>query len=229
MNPLRVFARAMLGHWSAYLTGGILLAIYFIWDSFFAPVPIWAKVLIAVIGTVVAAYYAWEEQFDRANTLRERLIPRLEIVSVPVVDVTRYRIRVNNLSGSTIHFAAELEFTDPQIDHALPVPLQITNHAEPQGVIPAHSFALIEVFVDYYYGRMDVGSNQMYPPQIGLLLSGHPPVEVYVQRQRYTIRIRAYPVEPNHGLAAIRQFYIIPRFQEPCIFGDAGVHYQEPV
>jgi hypothetical protein len=218
----------MLTQWSTYLTGGLLLAIHFIWDSFFPPVPIWGKACIAVVGPIIAAYYVWREQYDRAGQLRQRLIPKLEIACVPVHDGACYRVRVKNCSDTTVMFAARLEYIEPVIDHALPVHLQITHQAGQQAAIPAHESALVDVFVDNPFLMLDQ-ENVFVGETIGFLFFGHPPAQVDVARQRYLIRICAYPVQPENGKAAIRSFHIIPRFQDSCIFGDAGVPYQEPV
>jgi hypothetical protein len=171
------------------------------------------------VGTIVAAYYAWYEQYDSVGQLRQRLIPKLEIACVPVQEADRYRVRVNNCSDTTVTFAARLEYIEPEIGHGLPVHLQITHHAGQQAEIPAHEGALVDVFVD----------NGFVGKTIGFLFFGHPPAQVPAARQRYLIRICAYPVHPENGRPATRSFHIIPRSQDSCIFGDAGMPYQEPI
>jgi hypothetical protein len=227
MKPYLKFAGAILSQWVTYVTGGVLVALNFVLASLSVQTPAWMNLLIIISGLVVAAYRVWLVQHDRAIALRHQIVPRLQIRCVPVFAPPRYRIEVRNLSRTTVRFAARLESIEPAIDHGLPVHLQITHHAEPQAEIPAHGVALVDVFIDYPYGRQDCDLNMH--DEIGLLLSGHPATEYFVQRQRYTIRICAYPVGANEGIPAERSFYIIPRFQQWCVFGDAGVPYQEPV
>ncbi len=229
MSVFLEFGKEMLTQWSLYLTGGILLAIHFIWDSFFNPVPLWVKAFIIIFGTVTGAFYVWRDKRDQLAALRERLKPRLEIASVPVVIDNRYRIRVNNLSGTTVRFAARLESIEPEINHVMPVHLQITNSPEQEGQIPGHKHALVEVFLDTFLIAVVEGKEYIHGDTIGLFLYGHPPAEFHVPRERYTVEIIAYPVDADAGIPARRSFYIIPPRDGQCIFGDAGAPYQEPI
>lgn len=230
MAGIRQFAAAFFVAWLLSVTGGLIAGLLVLLAAFGAPIPWWVYLIGVMVGLIKAAYAVWAERQGRVAQLEERLRPRLEIASVPVInDEWRFQVRVRNRSGTTVRFAARMEAVDPQIDYPLPVHLQLTHHAEHQAEIPPYGEALVNVFRDNPFvipHPHDAGQDD---ESINFLFFGHPPGAVSFQRIRYLVRICAYPVNPEHGIAAIRSFHIIPQFQKRCIFGDAGEAWQEPV
>lgn len=228
-HRLPAFAAALLAQWLVFVTSGLLAGFMVLLGALSVPVPPWLYMVTVTLGLLVAAFRVWNDQQEKLLALRNSLVPRLRIEGVAETDGARYRVRVRNLSATTVRFGARLEAIVPAIDLALPAQLPITHHAGPHADIPAYGTALVDVFIDFPFLTLDPHERAFHGEEIGLVLTGADPAEVHVPRQRYLIRICAYPVDANTGIAAARSFHVIPEFQKPCILGDAGEPYQAPV
>lgn len=219
------FAKRLLSQLPGYITGGVLVAILVIWDYVNSSVPSWAKGFAIIGAVIVASYYAWREEFERAEKAENRLIPRLEICSGTMFKEERHRIIVRNLSAKTIRFGALLESVSPPIKQGLPINLQITHKGATDAEIPAYGHSLVDIFLDIP-DDIDYGGDNIDHAGIYFCTFGEPRGTTFAKRQRYLIKIRVYPTESEGGIGCVREFHIIPRLGEQSILSDAGAPYE---
>src|ERR1700686_2502705 len=58
------FARSVAHHWGTLVTGGVVIGILGTWQGTGHPVKPWAYWTVALVGFLVAAFQAWNEQYD---------------------------------------------------------------------------------------------------------------------------------------------------------------------
>jgi len=201
---------------TALMSGGLSVLVWLLAAFATDLVPVrWGLWIAGVVGVIVASFRVWKRESDARQQLAEQLTPRLEICSVPERIGDHARVRVRNLSRTTIRFAARLDSVTPNIGYALPVPLRHTHQPpQPEAEIPSRGSACVDVFAD----RGVEGVRLLVmgdPPEVGILLPS---------QGRHEICITAYPTTPAGGIAASRRFYIIhpPQPGGPIVFSDAG-------
>lgn len=73
MVTVLLFAKAVVKHWTALITGGIVIALLTLWQDTGHPVAYWVYWSVAVIALVIAFYRAWLDEHRNALRLAEEL------------------------------------------------------------------------------------------------------------------------------------------------------------
>jgi hypothetical protein len=175
----------------------------------------WSLWVLGAVGMMVAGFRVWKREYDARQQIADQITPRLTISSVTEREGDHLRVRVNNLSTTTVRFAARLVSITPTIGCLLPVALRPThNPAEAEADIPGNGSMWVDVLAVLGEG------------EIRLLVMGFPP-ETNIplpNRDRYEICITAFPVLPR-GAPASRRFHIIFPTSPTgrLVVSDAGV------
>lgn len=206
MSEFRHFVELLRSHLVALLCGGITGGGLVILGVFGFEYSFVSGLAVLLITLLAAAYLVWRDEFRRCKGLEERLKLRLEISAQTEASSERdyYRVRVRNLSATTIQFRAELSSISVPVTTPLPFPLR-TTHSD---LIAGGKDQLIDVF-------LLVNNNDF-----GIQLTDNS--YCYVPRQRCEITICAYPVLPEDGQPTSRTFHIVPQQDGTTVFSAAN-------
>ncbi len=83
MHRFAEFVYAVVRKWAAFLTGGLLIALLWIYQGYGHTVPQWVYGAVGLLAFLPAAFYAWKDQAEKAEKAEaqlrrgERSIPEL--------------------------------------------------------------------------------------------------------------------------------------------------------
>lgn len=197
---------------------------------FGAQIPSGLALVIFIGGFILALYAAAKVQYDKSVRLAKRLHPKLEICSGTQKIGGRIRIRVRNLSGSTVRFSVKLEQIDPCVIYQIPCYLQITGTPDPhrESEIRGYGEVLVDVLEE---GIITAMPDQDWRSIIWFLSAEYPSSAIPIPRRRYDLLVCAFTLSGD-GIPAFRRFSVIIESDGTATLTDAGVpviSYDQPL
>src|SRR5262245_49163303 len=185
-------------------------------------VPWWVWWAAAGVCFFFCCFRVWQREHEAHKLTLERLRPKLEISSVPQKFELRWRIKVRNLSKTTVRFGAKLERINPGIgSYQVPARLQITGTEPPyrEGDIPGEGEAWVDVLTEAVFES---------ETEVGLLSAEEPSEDITIPKVDYVMRVCVFPVSEGYGGEARHRFYYTRIPSGVWILSDAGAFSGDP-